>query len=250
MKFTEKMKLLAKSEKVQEETLNLLESIVDVLLGNPIAAGKIAIFLAKNPFFIRDQLFWEKMDAFLNGVYLDETDCRKLAQKLTEDGKNKDNPLRLIACIERAETLGKIEYLINATRSLLAGFIELPTYFRICYAVTHTMEEDLEFLKEHILEEETFPYSIHIQGLLTSGLVHMTKVGGEENRYVFVPIAKLVDCFAVSYNNTERYPNPLISIDSQSKLKTAVEIEWDEYTASEEEVNEMFSEMFGKQNED
>lgn len=257
MTFIEKMKALVTSGETQEETVSILENIIDTLLGNPIAAGKAAIALAKTPVFIRDQLFWRKISAFLNGVYLDETDCAKLAAKLTENGKNKDNPLRLLACIEQADTQKKIEYLINATRSLLAGYIDLPTYFRICHAVTHTIEEDLKFLREHIWEEKTFPYSVHIQGLITTGLVHIAVIG--DNEYVFVPIAKLVDRFAVSFNDVERYPNPIaelvddtkkssdqmMDILSQNKPKTVLSLEaMEPVTAKDEDVDEILNKYF------
>ena len=121
----------------------------------------------------------------------------------------KDKPLSFLN-IDRAETQQKIRYLINATRCLLADFIDRPTYsyFRLCHAITHTLEEDLLFLKEHIKEKD-LPYSTYTQGLLTVGLMYQSVLDGNgEQKYSFTPVARLVDRFAVSYDDVERYPNP------------------------------------------
>ena len=73
-----------------------LEAAVSAVLGDPVSAIKVIISLAKSPFFIREQLFWTKMEAFLNGVYLSEEDCAKLCAKLTEDGEKEENAFRLV----------------------------------------------------------------------------------------------------------------------------------------------------------
>ena len=95
--------------------------------------------------------------------------------------------------IDRAETQQKIRYIINATRCLLTDFIDLPTFFRICHAITHTLDEDLVFLRNHIKETD-LPYSQFTQGLLTSGLMYQSVIDGNgEQKYSFTPIAQIVD---------------------------------------------------------
>ena len=122
--------LIARGE-VQEASVNLLADSASAILGDPVSIGKILLALAKSPFFIREQLFWMKMEAFLNGVYLSEKDKANLRSKIWRDGEHGDNPYRLVECIDRAETQQKISYLINATRCLLSDYIDLPMYFRI-----------------------------------------------------------------------------------------------------------------------
>lgn len=73
---------------------------------------------------------------FLSGVYTSDKDRVNFSTLLTEDGTKRDNPHRLLACIERAETKVKIQYLINESRSLSAGFIDLSDYFRVCHHMT------------------------------------------------------------------------------------------------------------------
>lgn len=247
MKLIEQARSLISRGDIQEASTNILEDMINALLGDPVSIGKIIIALAKSPFFVREQLFWAKIEAFLNGVYLNEDDCAKLRAKLTENGEKNDNPCRLVECIDRAETQRKIHYLINATRCLLSDFIDLPTYFRICHAVTHTLDEDLLFLKEHIGESD-FPYSVYAQGLLTSGLMYQSVIDANGNqKYSFTPIAEQVDRFAVSYDDVGRYPNPSAILDQNNIPQISIpSTEWGTFTASNEEVEEMLDEVFEK----
>ena len=82
------------------------------------------IAIAKSPFYIREQLFWSKLETFLNGIYLEESDRAILRAKLAENGNSNENALRLVASIDRAETMQKIQYLVNVTRGLLTNFTQ------------------------------------------------------------------------------------------------------------------------------
>lgn len=227
MTFTEIVKGFVLNGEVQEASTNMLEDTINAILGDPISAGKIMLAIAKSPFFVREQLFWTKVEAFLNGVYLDSDDCAKLRAKLTECGEKGDNPCRLVECIDRAETQQKIRYLINATRCLLTDFIDLSTYFRICHAVTHTLEEDLCFLRNHI-KECNLPYDQFIQGLLSAGLMYQSVIDGNgDQKYSFTPIAEIVDQYAVSYDDVERYPNPTIRANQEEVPQISIpSMEW------------------------
>ena len=238
MKFIERANKFIKEEEVKEASKDLLGDTIDAAMGNPASAGKVLIALAKAPFFIRERMFWDKMSVFLDGVYLDEKDCAKLRAKLTEKGKSRDNALRLIAYIDRSETEKKIKYLINATRCLLVDFIDRPMYFRICHAITHTLDEDLIFLGEHIGEED-IAYNAYVQGLVTTGLMTQTVFDGNgEQEYSFTTLAELVDRYAINYDNTEKYPNPLGNSDDfvSPKIKMPDIPE----AATVEEIEEMF----------
>lgn len=227
MNCIEKVKGLISNGEIKEASTNMLEDAINAVLGDPVSIGKIIIALAKSPFFIREQLFWVKMEAFLNGVYLSEDDCAKLRAKLTKDGEKEDNAFRLVESIDRAETQQKVRYLINVTRCLLADFIDRPTYFRICHAITHTLEEDLNFLGEHIYESD-IPYNNSVQGLLTAGLMYQSVIDGNgEQKYSFTTIAKIVDQYAVSYENVERYPNPkVLKANQESPTVSISALEW------------------------
>jgi hypothetical protein len=147
------------------------------------------------------------MEKFLNGVCLSKDDCNKLQVKLTENGQKEENAFRLVNIIDRAETQRKISYLINATRCLLENLIDRENYFRTCHIITSTLEEDLAFLGEHIFETD-LSYEISIQGLLTSGLMYQSVIdANDDQKYSFTPLAQIVDQYAISSNNIDRYPD-------------------------------------------
>lgn len=64
--------------------------------------------------------------------------------------------------------------------------------------------------------------------------------GNGEQKYSFTPLAERIDCYAVSYNNIERYPTTIRYISAkifpQPKLPEIPE--WKEISANE--IDEMF----------
>lgn len=161
MNYIETAKSLITRGEIQDASANLLEDILNALLGNPISLGKVFLAFSKSPFFIREQIFWTKFEAFLDGVYLDENDRDKLRTKLVEDGNAKDNAFRLLNSIDIAE--------------------------------------------------KDIPYNPYTQGLLTAGLMYQSVIDANgEQKYSFTPLAKIVDQYAISYDNVERYPRPEI----------------------------------------
>jgi len=248
MNYIDLAKSLISNGEVKEASSNIFEDAIDAILGNPASAGKIMIALAKLPFFIREQIFWTKLQAFLNGVYLNEDDRSKLCAKLMLYGEKNEGAFRLIEYIDRAETQQKIKYLINATRCLFADFIDLSIYFRICHAVTHCLEEDLRFLKNNI-GEENFEYSLYIQGLFAEGLMYQSVIGEDgRSKYSFTPLARMVDQYAVSYDDVVRYPSPVAFSTLCDLPNTEIpSLNWQELFATDEEVKEMIDQVFGKE---
>ena len=125
-----------------------------------------------------------------------------------------------MAYIEKAETNQKIDYIISATRNFIIGNIEKDIYFRICHAIMNTIDEDLKFLADNI-DMEDIPESLYTRGLLSSGLLYQSIIdgNGENNAYSFTEIAYLVDEYAVSYNNVEKYPNTGVYNNESYKTK-------------------------------
>lgn len=239
MKITEQAYALIRDGEIKEMSTDLFKDSIDAILGNPVSVGKIIFTIARSPFFIRERLFWTRLESFLDGVYLDDDDRGKLRAKLMEVGEEDESILRLIQCIDRVETHKKVRYLVNATRCLLVDFIDKPTYFRVCHAITNSLEEDLAYLGEHI-EKTDLSYSNNVQGLLTSGLMYQSIIDANgEQKYSFTTIAKLVDQYAVSYANETRYPNPLaLNQDFSSPRQEIVNaVKWE--IISNEEIDEL-----------
>lgn len=191
-----------------EITEDYLPDVIDTALGDPAAAVKLVVALGKSPFLFREKMFYSKLEKFINGVYLDEKDKDKLRKKLAENENDTENVMRLISCIDKIDTEQKINYLINATRCLINDYIDRNVFFRICHIIMNTVEEDLLFLQTHIVDDnESYDYSINVQGLLTSGLVYTSvmDVNGH-SQYAFLELAKILDQYSLSSDDVNRYP--------------------------------------------
>ena len=201
---------LLNDEDVKNAAFDLLSDSKDALSGSLFAVARILFSAIHTPFALRDKIFWMKFKKFLGGVFTTEEQKAKFATKLASEGNKNDNAMRLLSCIEKSDAEKKIDYLINASCSLSANFITLEEYFRICHVITQSVMEDLRYLAEHILEND-LDYSIPVQGLVSEGLMIQTQLNANtgEHKYNFTPLAELVDRFAVSCDNAERYPNPL-----------------------------------------
>ena len=78
-------------------------------------------------------------------------------------------------------------------------------------------------IKEDHIDEEDLVYNSYVQGLLTTGLMYQSVIdGNDESKYSFTPLAGLVDQYAVSYENLERYPNPKQITDVQTILRQQI----------------------------
>lgn len=180
--------------------------------------------IGKSRLFIQNQIFWAKFESFLNGVYVDDESRLKMAVKLDSYGNKNDNAARLISVIDRADSMRKIAFLINASKCLCADYIDLKLYFRVCQAVSNTLFEDLLFLRDHI-DEGDLPYSEEAQGLFSAGMMYMSHVG-EVPAYSFTPIARDVDRFAVSYSDVNRYPNPTVNQEVRKVSVSTPKLKW------------------------
>lgn len=207
--MTDAKQLLSNGD-VRDDAYNIVFDAIEALSGSSIAIARIALAAGRSALALRDRIFWMKFEKFLTGVFTSEEQKAKFAAKLASKGDKNDNAIRLLSCIEKSDTQQKIEYLVNASRCLSADFITLEEYFRICHVITQSVTEDLRYLAEHILENN-LDYSIPVQSLISEGLMIQTQLNANtgEHKYSFTPLAELVDRFAVSYDNAERYPNPL-----------------------------------------
>jgi len=209
MTFIGKVKKALSEGKFCEESVDFLEDFLNALLGNPVSAGKVMLSLAKHPFFVREHIFWKKMERFLDGVFLSDEDQAKFCAKLNEGGKKEENATRLLSYIEKAETNHKIDYIINTTRNFIIGNIDNAIYFRICYTTVNNIDEDLKFLADNI-DNKKMEVSIHTNGLFISGLMYQSDIdsSGCNNRYSFTELARVLDMYSLSYSDVAKYPNP------------------------------------------
>ena len=213
------------SKEVKEATTNFLEDAANAVLGDPVALGEVFIGIVKSPSFFREQFFWIKFEAFWEGVFIGEEDSSKLREKFSEKGNKEDSAFRLLSCIDKIETKKKIRFLINATNSLLADYIDLETFFRICHIITNSIEEDSIFLSGHI-DESDLPYDTCVQSLFAVGLMYQSVIDANGNqKYSFTPFARKVNRFALCVNNGKKLQSDsMMTEDSEKEFNPRTKI--------------------------
>lgn len=198
------------SGELKKDIINLTVNVLDACTGSISAIKSVVCSVIEAPTTIRRSIFISNITRFLNSLDLTEKQQKELREALEENGRAVENVNRILLCIDKIETDKKIDFVINATKALSNKEISLSDYFRICQIVSNTLEEDLIYLKEHILNEDKIrndvPYNTNVQGLLTSGLMYQTllRLNGGQG-YYFTNIAVLVDRYALSYLETNKY---------------------------------------------
>lgn len=159
----------------EEICANIIDYAIDMLMQDSEAEKRLFIEISKRPILIKEAIYWNKFKMFVEGVKKIEDDLEqgvRLSSKLFDDPKNrKQNGMRLLGYVDRADSEQKITYYINSTRSLLMGNINNTEYFRIMRAISETMSEDLECLAENATTSEVVKGNIQILALERSGLV-------------------------------------------------------------------------------
>lgn len=206
----EEFKEVLRSDETKQIGTDIVENAIGALGADPIACKNLGQLIIKSPFSLRDQFFWNRFYNFLRGIYLDPGDAVILSDKLFGNDKNKRrNGMRLFEYIGKIDTEDTLQFMINATRSLLLSLITVTDYFRIVKAVTESLYEDLVFLSEHIIEDTEFTGNIQILALSRTGLMIEAGIDAnsdvENQKYVFTTLGKMVDQYAISIDNEERY---------------------------------------------
>lgn len=213
-KIMQKEEIQGFIEEVDVSTISeeMLDNMIGMLMIDPIARKNFAKQIAQMPFLIRDAYYWSKFNLFVTGIKNAEIELGKgikLSNKLFDTPKNKrENGMRLLGYIDKADSEQKINYYINATRSLLLGLINNTDYFRIMKALMETLNEDLEYLAHIATKEDVHRGNMQLLALERSGLVLQAVFDANESvenqSYVISSMGKYVDRFAVSFEDDEK----------------------------------------------
>ena len=154
------------------------------------------------------------------------------------DNDKKRNGMRIFEYIGKIDTDDTLQFMINATRSFLLGLIKISDYFRIAKALTDSLYEDLIYLSEHITEADEIQGNIQVLALSRAGLMIEAGIDGNEDvenqYYVFTTLGRLVDRYAISFENEERYKWYENKVSTPKLYDTGME------EISEEEVRNLF----------
>lgn len=145
--------------------------------------------------------------------------------------------MRLLGYVDKADSEQKINYYINVTRSLFMGCINNTDYFRIMKAVSETLNEDLEYLREVATTLNIIKGNMQILALERSGLVLQAGIDANESietqGYAVSSLGRMVDCFAISLEDEERQKHYEKEVIQQN---LAVDLP----TASDEDIRKIF----------
>lgn len=226
---------------IKDNCIDIIDNAIGTLMLDPVAAKNLASIIGKMPILIKDAIYWNKFYMFIMGVKKIEDDLGqsvKLSSKLFDNPKNrKQNGMRLLGYVDRADSEQKINYYINATRSLLMGSIDNTNYFRIMKAISETLSEDLEYLVENVTTSKVIKGNMQILALERSGLAIQAGIDANESiesqGYAISSLGRMVDRYVISLESEERQ-----RFYKQKSKKHNMEV--DLPTASAEDIQKLF----------
>lgn len=194
------------------EIYDIVETIIGVATHDPLSVAKIAAFLSDKTYTEIQKIPYLQIKKYLDGVKRVEelgNSC-KIADKLFSDPKRKnDNAMRIYKLVTSTDTEKKIDYLIDATRSMLLGLIDTDEMFRIFRAIVDSLPEDLDYLSSIVEKSGPFTGNIQILALERSGLMISAGIDAnadvEEQQYHITTLGFMVDRYALSLSNEERW---------------------------------------------
>lgn len=156
------------------EIYDIVEMIIGVATHDPLSVAKIAAFLSDKTYTAIQKIPYLQIKRYLDGVKKIEeleNSC-KIADKLFSNPKKKnENAMRIYKMVTSTDTEKKIDYLIDATRSMLLELINVDEMFRIFRAIVDSLPEDLDYLSSMVEKSGPFTGNIQILGLERSGLM-------------------------------------------------------------------------------
>jgi hypothetical protein len=228
-------------EKLDED--NIIDLAIGSLLLDPISIKNLGKEIATFPMQVRDAIYWNKFYMFIAGVQNIQTDLQSgvsLSEKLLENEDNqKTNCIRLLGYIDKVDSEDKMQYMISGTRSFLLGLISCEDYFRIIKAMVDTLSEDLSYLQQNATNMGTIKGNIQVLALARSGLMIEAGIDGnvdvEAQEYAVTKLGRLVDQYALSFENEQRQKWYKEVVMEKNELRLDIP------TASNEEIMELFN---------
>lgn len=200
-----------KNETNASELYDIVETIIGVATHNPLSLAKIVALLSDKAYTAIQKIPYLQIKKYFDGVKRVEdlgNSC-KIGDKLFSNPKKKnENAMRIYKMVTSTDTEKKIDYLIDATRSMLLGLIDTDEMFRIFRAIVDSLPEDLDYLSSIVEESGPFIGDIRILALERSGLMISAGIDAnadiEKQQYHITTLGFMVDRYALSLSNEER----------------------------------------------
>lgn len=237
----EELQSLVDEMSIKDNCTELIDNAIGMLMMDPVATKNLVMQIGKMPVLIRDAFYWNKFYMFVTGIRKIEEDLGnsvKLSGKLFDNPKNREqNGMRLLGYVDKADSKQKVNYYINATRSLLIGCIDDTNYFRIMKAISETLNEDLEYLAEIAENTNVIKGNMQLLALERSGLVLQAGIDANESiesqNYAVSNLGRMVDNYAISLEDEERQR---YYKDEVAQRKLEVDLP----TATKEDIENLF----------
>jgi len=201
-----------KSKEVKAYAGESTENFASIILSeDPVSIGKQVVATGKLLFSIPDIIFWDKMQRFLSGVYVDYEAQLKMCRKFDNDEKYADFTKRQIHILNELDDDKKVDFFANLTQAVLLELIDLPLYFKLATVLKVTTREELDYLSANIKRRESV-IDVYMVSLLQNGLVMKYDQGRGfwmdepyNDTYDFTSLAQCLDMFAIEFRNEQKY---------------------------------------------
>ena len=189
----------------------LTDPMIELLLPEQAAVLSLAHAALKIPGTIKDYCLYQKFHHFLVAIRNNDLqDSVKFSSQLFNDEKTaRENALRLIQYIDKAETLTVVDYMVNASRSAGNGLITESDYYRILWVLANAYPDDLHYFRSIAASEGSVQGNTRVIALAQFGL--LITEGIDRNRsienqdYRVTSLGMMVDKYALSLNDEERW---------------------------------------------
>lgn len=251
-----------------EDSFEFVETLALAISNEPVAVAKLLAIVTDKTYTAVQRVPFEQMKRYLEGVKRVEElgkGCTLSDKLFSNPAKRNENAMRVYKTVISVDTEKKIDYLVNATRSMLLGLIDVEMMFRIFQAILESLPEDLDYLSTLVQRTGPFEGDIRILALARTGLVISAGINAnadiEKQDYLVSSLGYSVDQFALSvddesrcewYRNREMEKLRLFSSSSDRDIKELLDkqkkelidastLKWNQIPSFDEQQNIIWS---------
>ena len=120
---------------IETELEDIVDPLVELLFPEQAAVASVAHVALRIPGTIRDYRLYQKFKKFITAIReKDISDSIKFSSQLFGNPDTaRENALRLVQYIDKAETLTVVDYMVNASRAVGNQMISESQYYRILW---------------------------------------------------------------------------------------------------------------------
>lgn len=179
-------------KEIKELCRDYFELSFSALTGDRVALAKLGKYIIQSPLMIRNIMYYQNFEKFLDGMKYNPDVQRKFLDYLNEGDKEYKSK-KILLTLDVIDSDFKANCIINLTKSVSYHFISSRYYVKLCQLITNMITEDLIHLKEVIKEGPVIEELV--DEYERNGLMYLDSL----RRYVFSEMAFDLDKYALSY---------------------------------------------------